>query len=277
MGSLPNFLLIGAMRSGTTSLARYLGAHPDIFVAPQKEIHFFDFNFERGDDWYRQQFAGVSTERHVGEATQTYMYDSDIPPKMAALLPDARLIAILRNPVDRAYSHYWHSRTHGKEPLQFSEAISVEVERLASAPDRRIRYAYSYVDRGHYLSQLKRVCEYYPREALLVILFENLRDAPRETFTTLCSFLGADGCVIPDNIGGTMNSAVRFRSLKLRQWLKRFPASLVPARVLGRVNTREFSYPPLDPSVRASLLNVFEKETAALESWLGLDLSVWGI
>src|SRR5688572_14326389 len=114
---LPDFLIVGAMRSGTTSLHKYLQAHPDVFVASGKEVHFFDRRYGRGLDWYRSRFAGVTTERVVGEATPAYMYDENAIARIAHDLPDARLIVVLRNPVDRAYSHYWRNRSRGRENL----------------------------------------------------------------------------------------------------------------------------------------------------------------
>lgn len=112
---LRNFLIVGAMRCGTTFLAHCLGAHPDIYIPRAKEIHYFDVHFEKGPEWYKRKFSGAKKEHAVGEATQSYMYLDYVPPRIASLLPDARLIAILRNPVDRAYSHYWFHRALGVE------------------------------------------------------------------------------------------------------------------------------------------------------------------
>src|SRR5437764_7156012 len=114
---LPNFFIIGAMRSGTTSLTRYLNAHPDVFVAPGKELHFFDQRFDRGLDWYRDCFERAAGQRAIGEATQSYMYDAEAMTRLAVTVPKARLLAILRNPVDRAWSHYWLNRALALETL----------------------------------------------------------------------------------------------------------------------------------------------------------------
>src|SRR5437762_2920456 len=103
-GGLPNFLIIGAPRSATTSTALYLSQHPEVHIAPQKEVNFFDLEFHRGLDWYRAQFDRVEDGQVVGEASPNYMFSEDAVQRMAALLPDAKLIAILREPVSRAYS-----------------------------------------------------------------------------------------------------------------------------------------------------------------------------
>lgn len=273
--TLPNFLIIGAMRSGTTSLARYLETHPEVFLAQQKEVHYFDVNYEKGEGWYRQQFAKTMTERAIGEASPTYMYDAGVPARMAALLPQARLVAILRNPVDRAYSHYWHTRALGKEPLEFAEALAAEPERLCASTDPRVRYRYSYLDRGHYLSQLLHICKYYPRQALFVLLFEDLRRRPTETFQQVCQFLEIEGSFVPPNLGGAVNAYTTYRSVWLRNRLREWPSSFLK-RVIERLNKRrEASYPPLDAEMRAKLLDYFAEDNAALASWLGRDLAAW--
>jgi hypothetical protein len=107
-GRLPNFLIVGAMKSGTTSLARYLGAHPQAYVAPEKEINFFErgYVWNRGVDWYASRFEGAGDALAVGEASPSYMYWPTAIERMASVVPDARLIALLRDPVERAYSHY---------------------------------------------------------------------------------------------------------------------------------------------------------------------------
>jgi hypothetical protein len=271
-GALPSFLIIGAMRSGTSSLARYLRAHPEVCMATQKEVHFFDRNFERGVDWYRSLFPCPNDGQAVGEATQTYMYDQEALERMWRLLPDSRLIAILRNPIDRAYSHYWLNRARGREPLDFGAALEAERERLGTG-SLDARFWYSYVDRGRYVRQLKAVCQRYRRDLVHVLLFEDLRDAPAETFSVVCRFLGVEHTVIPPNLGATVNPYVTFRSLRVRRLAGRVPRPI--GRGLARLNTKMASYPPMDPAVRSKLAARFEDDTVALEAWLGRDLSAW--
>lgn len=105
---LPNFLIVGAARAGTTSLYYYLKQHPDVFMSPKKEIDFFDVdkNFEKGLDWYERYFEGYTGQKAIGEASPLYMYLEKVPKRIAKVIPDVKLIFILRNPVDRAYSHY---------------------------------------------------------------------------------------------------------------------------------------------------------------------------
>lgn len=264
----PNFFIIGAMRSGTTALARYVGAHPDVYVAPEKEVHFFDRFYDRGLDWYRSRFAGAGAERAIGEATQTYMYLPEVLPRLAEAAPDARLIAILRNPVDRAYSHYWLNRSFRVETLDFRAATAAGLDR----PVRR-RQDFAYVERGRYLVQLERVCEYFPRKALHVVLFEDLIHEPGETFASVCRFLDVDPEIRPSNLGDSINRHLEFRSLRLRSLSRRLPRPM--GLVVGRLNARPVDYPPMDEAVRRELSQRFAEDNAHLAGWLGRDLSAW--
>ena len=269
---LPNFIIIGAMRSGTTSLARYLGAHPQVFMAAKKEVHFFDFNFDRSLDWYARHFARAGGKTAVGEATPGYMYNERAIARMARLVPQARLIVVLRNPVDRAYSHYWLNRARGHEPLDFAAAIAVEPERLANS-ELALGRRGVYLEGSRYLKYLLRVCRYYPRSALHVVIFEDLRDEPRAVYAAVCRFLGVGESFLPPNLGRPINRFVAFRSLGLRNLGRRLPRPL--RRVVDRLNVREASYPPLDPALRRALQEQFAGENAALAAWLSRDLSVW--
>src|SRR2546425_2110424 len=167
------------MKAGTTSLRAYLDAHPQVFSPP--ETHFFTRNYERGLDWYREQFAGAGEAVLIGDKPPDYMHTKTAMERMAAALPEAKLMAILRDPIDRAYSHYWHMRRVGREGRPFEEAIEAELERNG--------VIFNYVDHGRYLVQLERVCSLYPRSNLLVLLFDDLAARPVETFAEACRFL----------------------------------------------------------------------------------------
>jgi hypothetical protein len=270
--SLPTFLIVGAMRSGTTSLTRYLRSHPQVFIAPHKELHFFDFNFGEGEGWYRRHFEGVGDELAVGEATPNYLYIAEAMPRIAEMLPGARLIAILRNPVDRAYSHYWHNRAVGREELAFEQALEAEAARIDS-DDPHDRAYWSYVDRGRYVRQLEMLDALFPRDAVLVLLFDDLRDAPGPTYRSVCRFLGVREDHVPPELGEAVNSFVGFRSRRIRSLTRRLPKAA--GRVVGRLNARDESYPPMPPRVRSTLVERFRDDNAALAARLGRDLSSW--
>jgi Sulfotransferase domain len=269
---LPNFLIIGAMRSGTSSLAYYLRGLPDVFMARNKELHFFTDRFDRGVDWYRCQFEGSAGHSAVGEATPTYMYDPMAVERMGTVVPDAKLVAVLRNPVDRAYSHYWHQVDKKRESASFADAVAMEPERLAgtSGIERR---AWAYLEKGDYVSQLTKVCEVYPRDALHVMLFEDLRDRPDDTIASLCAFLGVDRGARPSSLRKVVNPHIRVRSEWVREKSRRLPKRLQD--LVGRVNAPRAEYAPMDPETRGMLERHFAARNDMLAAWLGRDLSVW--
>lgn len=270
--TLPNFVVIGAMRSGTTTLATLLRTHPAVHLCRPKEPHFFDLHWDRGLDWYRSLFAGWNGQRAIGEATPAYQYDPVALERLAATLPGVRLVAILRNPVDRAYSHYWHRRARGVEPLTFTDALAAEPQRLARG-DRRARMDFSYVDRGRYLAQLQRAAGLVGRGRLHVLLLDDLRAQPRAAYAGVCRFLDIDDTYVPSELGRQVNAHVRFRSVRLRTWSLRLPRPL--RRAVGKVNAEPDHYPPLDPAVRRALAEKFAPEVEQLAVWLDRDLSAW--
>ena len=215
---LPDFIVIGAAKSGTTSLYGALADHP--FVVPcttadphfqnTKEIHFFSSGFQRGEDWYRSHFPLESARREfaaehgrpflTGEASPSYISSYWAAGRIRKLLPDVRLLAVLRNPVDRAYSQFQMSRRQGLEPLQrFEEATAAEEERLRPEVARLSadpRYnspdfgAWSYVARSRYAEQLERWLELFPREQLLFLKAEDLFADPETALASTYDYLG---------------------------------------------------------------------------------------
>lgn len=268
---LPDFVVVGAQRSGSTSLYRYLDSHPEIFMAATKELHFFDRHFDRGLGWYAGHFADATPDQVVGEATPRYMCDAAAVERLASTLPDGRFLAILRNPVDRAYSHYWMERARGREPNSFEEAIAAEDAR----DDPEVLPAY--LGQGRYLAQLERLVEHVGRDQLLVVLFDDLRQDAEGTYSEICRFLGVDDGWRPERLGQPVNQFVGFRSLTLRRVTKLIPPSIpLASRALGRLNaTRQTSYPPMSPETRQRLVDRFAAENHALGAWLDRDLGAW--
>jgi hypothetical protein len=272
---LPTFVIIGAQKSGTTSLARYLSGHPQVFMSAEKEIHFFETRklYERGADWYARHFAQAADAAAVGEASPAYMYFPLVPERMAQVVPDCRLIAILRDPIDRAYSHYWMNRALGLEDLEFPDAVEREAARLASGDMPSLR-RYSYFDRGRYLEQLMRFTPFFGRDRLLVLLFDDLRERPDEVFVEVCRFLAVNSAYRPADLGRAENQHTEFKSIRLRNVAKRgFPNRV--NNLIGRVNAVPARYPPLDPALKSELSRLFEDDNRRLAAWLGRDLRGW--
>lgn len=208
----PTYLIIGTQKGGTTSLYRYLSGHPDIRESYVKEVHFFDLNFDRREPWYRAHFnlrlPGMANANAIsGDCTPYYMFHPHAPSRVASLYPWMKIIAVLRNPVDRAYSHYMHNKRKGRESRSFEAAIAEErlimpeeIERLTADPrhDSMYHRHFSYLFRGIYIEQLLRWARYFPSDQILVIHSEDIFLSPQTVFSQMLRFLGLrDHC--PDD------------------------------------------------------------------------------
>lgn len=205
---LPDFLIIGAQKCGTSSLYDYCIEHPLVLPSFRKEVHFFDHRYHKGLNWYRASFPlhaeciarGRGGPHYVsGEASPYYLFHPLVPERVAHCLPDARIVAILRDPISRAWSHYQHSLRKGRESLQFGDAVAWEHARLS----RQLQYLetgrklrsfavenFSYLSRGLYAEQLERWLTFFPQDQILVLCLEELvRDTQRWS-RTLFSHLG---------------------------------------------------------------------------------------
>lgn len=199
---LPDYLIIGAQKAGTSALQRYLETTPGVQAPLVKEVHYFDNHYGAGADWYRAHFPtrrAVVSGQITGEASPYYLLHPWAPARVAALLPDVRLIVLLREPARRAYSHFQHSRALGREPLtSFDEALDREAARTAggwaelSRTGRRQPAVewYSYMRRGRYAAQLARWYKQFPPERLLVIFSEELFADPQPQLERVHAHLG---------------------------------------------------------------------------------------
>jgi Sulfotransferase domain len=219
LGAIPDAIIIGAQKCGTSSLFHYLEQHPRLGSARTKEVHYFDLHFDRGPYWYRGQFRRRPGEIVV-EASPYYLFHPAVPARAAALLPAAKLIVVMREPVARAYSHYQHARAKGHETLGFEEAIAAERERMGDSHDAladgRIRRShahqhFSYISRGFYADQIARWQKHYPADSFLFLRAEDLFAAPQESFDQACSFLGLPQVALPDASARNARSYDRMR------------------------------------------------------------------
>jgi hypothetical protein len=201
--ALPAFIIVGAQKGGTSSLYLYLSSHPRILPASRKEVHFFDLYHSRGVKWYRSHFPTTRTlERSgaiTGEASPYYLYHPHAAQRIAEVVPDAKLIVCLRNPVDRAISHYWHTFRRGSETLPMEEAFRMERERVHSEKRKlseddayysESHQHHSYLERGIYVDQLSRYTELFDRANILVLRSEDLFRDTQNTYDRVLSFLG---------------------------------------------------------------------------------------
>lgn len=206
--SVPDFLIIGAQRCGTSSLYKFLGAHPQVVPSLRKETRFFSMDYDRGVRWYRAHFPSVvfleylrrfRGAGHTFEATPDYFFDPRTPLRVRSVLPHTRFILLLRDPVDRAYSHWQHMRRLGFEDLSFEDAVAAEPSRITKEMEilrsgglHRARNAlrFSYLARGYYVEQLARWLDVFPREQVLILGAEELYSDPPRVVNSICKFVG---------------------------------------------------------------------------------------
>jgi len=242
---LPDFLILGAQKAGTTALYAYLRWHPHITGPSFKEVSFFDRHYARGERWYRAHMP-VRRSGIVGEASPSYLFHPLAPERVARILPNARLIALLRNPVDRAFSHYQHEVALGREQLSFEEALAGEGERMRGEVERMLEdpryfshawWNYTYAARGRYAEQLERWFAVFPRDQLLVLLTDELASDTAGTYGRTLDFLGVE-----------------------ERGLESYP----------RIFERE--YGEMDPATRARLTEEFAEPNRRLAELLGRHL-----
>lgn len=240
-----DFLVIGAQKAGTTALNYYLRRHPRIALPEKKELHFFDDDerFTRGAPDYEvlhRRFAPARPGAIAGENTPNYLYWATAMPRTYAYNPAIKLVCILRNPIERAFSQWNMQRARGIEPLDFIDALRAEPERLVQLPSGEKR-KFAYLDRGRYAAQLKRVFSLFPREQVLVLNYARFRSEQRKTVEQIYTFLG----------------------LALPRSFKSLEAHSIP-------------YPrKLQPEERKLAREILDQDIRELEQLLGWDCESW--
>ncbi|MCZ6691303.1 MAG: sulfotransferase [Planctomycetota bacterium] len=265
----PDFLIVGAMKAGTSTLSHFLSRNPRIYMA-RRELHFFDRdeNFEKGMGWYSRHFESAESEQLVGEKTPTYSFLPLAAERIAEVVPDAKLIWIFREPVVRAYSNYWHAVKNGAEPYSFERAV--ELERQGQ---ERSLWNY-YLKRSRYAEQIRRFCKWFSLDQMLFLQFERLVSDPHQEVRRVCSFLGVEEGDAPESPG--KNRTYVPRSRKLARFVRVSFGRGKIFRLVARFNRRaEPGYPAMDASLRESLKRDFEKPNLELAELTGLDLTNW--
>jgi hypothetical protein len=294
---LPDFLVIGTVKTGTTSLYRYLKSHPEIYLSPIKEPRYFAFPDTRPvfvgphrrlpvvwkiED-YRRLFEARTTQPVAGEISPLYLYHQCSPGAIRKLIPSARLIAILRDPAERAYSHFCHNRRDGHEPLaDFAAALDAEEERIAKGWWSK----YHYRNHGYYARQLRRYLELFPREQMLILVYDDMvADCPG-FLKRICSFLGVDeshsfDTSERDNVTvGIPRTFILRRLVRSAKRAKRRGRGGVPLKTASNLLQRLPKLlwapkPEFPPGVRAQLVSEFKPDILELQKIIGRDLSPW--
>ena len=282
--TLPNALIGGAPKCGTTSLAAALAGHPDIFIPYRKELSFFnaDSNYERGLDWYGRFFREGSEKPIRLEATPDYLASEESCRRIWGDLPSCRLIFLVRDPVARAHSHYWFRVRSGRESRAFVEALRDE-QRSPDDPDCYL------IRHGQYAEQLRRYFDAFQREKILVVRFSELTRRPQASLQHVHEFLGVPPMIttLPNS-----NPASEVRSELLQHAVRRVTSdrgpitqalrAVVPSKIryrlrqeLKRLNARPVTKPPLAPEAQEILVGVYLPELGRLETLLGVQLDEW--
>lgn len=290
-----DFIGIGAAKSGTTWLANMLDAHPDICMSEPKEVNYFNYgdtftnqyyyrrkhrginpNFKKPLSWYKKHFTHCASTKKIGEFSVLYLYDHKAPRRIKETFPDVKLIAVLRNPIDRLYSDYWMYRGSFKfEDRPFKQAITEEPK---------------YVARSMYFGQISRFLEYFDKDQLLILLYDDIVRDPAGILKTTYGFLGVDDSFIPNNMNkrsnyskqGRYRGVVKTMDIVVRKMVQLRLGFVVRLLKNFRVNklilsmiSKKYSYPRMDKETRQYLRSLFNEDIRKLEVLLDRDLSYW--
>ena len=284
--TLPNFLVIGANKAGTTSLARYLQQHPDVYMSAVKEPGFFVL--EDGDptaaaapgstftfDSYTALFDAVTTERAWGEASTAYLGSPKAPDAIRRHIPDARLVAVLRNPVDRAFSNYKMQVARGRENLDFGEAIRAELDGKPPPPGVRER---RYVRLGFYGRYLEGYWSTFDTSQLHVALYDDYRRDAAGVLKEIFGFLDVDDSFVPDT---SMRHHVSYVP-KIRRLHGLLQSRVAPvgvpsggSRVMRYMSAWNRRAVPFPADVRRQLIDIYRADISVLQHLIRRDLSAW--
>ncbi|VEP16411.1 conserved hypothetical protein [Hyella patelloides LEGE 07179] len=274
---LPSFLGIGAMRSGTTWLDNILRSHPDIYLPERrKEIHFFDLYYDKGINWYQDFFPTEEQRQNyqqIGEITPAYLYLPEIPSRIKDSIPNCRFLVILRNPVDRAYSHYGFWVKNSAEKRAFEDLLEQEPE---------------IIGKGMYYQQFERYLQHFPRESFLVLIFEEITQNPLPALEQLSKFLAVDSHKFDLSTTSQKKNAsasvlfpqARALACKFRDFLRNNDIdwlwNLAKSSGVNQIfETTGKPLPPLNREIRAKLIDRYSSDVSNLEKLLDIDFSLW--
>jgi hypothetical protein len=278
----PNLFVVGVARAGTSSIAAYLGQHPDVFMSPRKEPYFFTDDviahapFPKDDDAYLRLFSGSDGSRWRAEASTAYFWDPTSPGRIGARCADARIVVSLREPVARAYSGYWHAVQVGGEARSFDQAVRDELAAGRWRPGAG--YAPGYVEAGWYVDGLARWSA-WAGDRLHLLFFEDLARDPRAEMRRMFAFLGVDPQPADHLDLAARNASVAPRGAVSGAILRsgrarRIARHLVPRSLHRRAERalRAQAVPPMSPATRETLTRLYRSERDALRAMVGRPL-----
>ena len=291
----PNFLCIGAPKSGTTSLYDVLKQHKDVFLPTFKEPHFFDSNksWNKGVEWYQSSYYAKASHQCVGDFTPTYLSNNLAPGRIRKVLGNqVKFVVILRNPIDRAYSHYLHTKRDQHENLSFIEALEEEEQRLNKYRKENdhigmIRFAYQ--EQGMYAKQLDRYFKLFDRGQFYITTFDDFVSKQEHVIKEVCAFLGLqhqEGMqyVLQSNKSSEARSVALKNLIKKPSMIKKLAKWLVPSFAIRQklrnyvqaLNNKSIEKKPLSEIDRKNCYQrYFKQEIQSLEDLLSINLTHW--
>ncbi|MGD1930943.1 MAG: sulfotransferase [Leptolyngbyaceae cyanobacterium] len=294
--TLPNFLIIGSAKGGTSSLHYYLRQHPQIFMPDLKEPRFFALeggilNFQNPDSAinynsittlreYESLFANVTNELGIGEASPLYLYSEKAARRIKHYVPDAKLMVILRNPVDRAFSCYTHLLREGYETLSFEAALKAESERRQN----NWAHLWHYREAGYYYRQLKPYFELFNPEQIKIYLFDEFKQDNHAVLTDIYDFLGVDRDFVPDmtrqNVSGMPKSRRLQKFFSQKNVFRSTIQAVMPKEIRHTVAAKIKAWnigkkPKLNPETRHQLMLEYRDDILQLQTLIAKDLTSW--
>jgi Sulfotransferase domain len=284
-GRLPQFIIIGSPKAGSTTLYNYFSRHKKIFMCTPKEPNYFSHQnvYSRGLEWYKKLFTEAKSDHICGEASTTYSRwpeFGDVPDRIARVVPEAKMIYIMRNPIDRAYSHYGHHMRRGVT-MTFEEAL----ERNPV-----------YVNVSLYMMQIKQYLRFFKPEAFKFLLLDDLIEFPNESLQEVQNFLGliVQNLLHDGKVHANRGGSEHFLWFEIMRAISAHPPLLkvkdsIPTIVrkvmfsvlkrspIGRGIMNSYQLPLMKNETRHRLLDMFLKPNEELAAFLGIDLSMWSI
>ena len=278
--SLPNFICLGAAKSGTTTLHDILRQHPEIYVPAFKEPHFFDIpeNYKNGIDWYQKNYFKNANKKVIAEFTPSYFFDKEVPERIFNNLgSEVKFVVLLRHPVDRAYSHYLHSKRDEHEELDFVESLNQEEDRLSRFIENKDYLSYlrnSYISQGLYGDMVERYLKYFKLENFMFIHFEKEFLLKRDkTIQRVLGFLDIDPQIklqtdLRSNPSSIEKSKTLKRIMKKKGWWRTIIKWLLPSIQLRqiirnrvqRLNIKEYKAEKISEELKSKLFSSYFRD-----------------
>ncbi len=264
---LPNFLIIGAPRAGTTWISKNISLHPDIYMPKLKEIHYFDRHYDEGIGYYEEYFTGYGNEKMIGEATPAYLFTQKVPELIKKDLGNIKLIVSLRNPVERLYSRYWNAKGKYIENKDLSFEEKIKAKPL-------------FIEEGFYYDHLMRYLASFPPENILFLLFDDIKKDSKTFLASIYDFLDVDTEFTSPLIDKKINTSSSKKMLaKSRNlwYLQKMVEKLGVAKLMEWLKTiNEPKIPTMNPKTKRWLVDeVYRGRNYQLEQLIGRDLNHW--